>query len=82
MQRLEIRHATYHGMSRRPELSAGHRFELEDHQQHDMDRAYILTSVDHAYDLAGGYRNSFSCIPDDSSYPFRPQRTADGDSRR
>src|SRR6516165_4075558 len=63
-------------------LIPGFRFDLSDHYRHDMNRGYIVTEVQHAASLGDSYTsddessityaNSFSVIPDDTSY--RPPR--------
>jgi type VI secretion system secreted protein VgrG len=65
-------------------FSPGYKFTLEEHYRSDLNKAYVLTSLNHqateaSYDTGIDesdftYTNSFSCIPAD--VPFRPERTA------
>lgn len=69
------------GASTCPALSVGHRFRLEDHPVHEINRAYTVTAVEHegwATPPEGQrevYRNRFSCVPADVVFcPPRPKR--------
>jgi type VI secretion system secreted protein VgrG len=64
-------------------LTAGYRFQLENHPNKDLNRDYILVSVSHSaaqqpgYLIGSegqeGYSNTFACIPHGSGAPeFRP----------
>ena len=53
-------------------LTAGHSFELCDHPRADVNRSYLVTTVEHrgaapfvAQDGAATYSNTFRCMPDD-----------------
>jgi type VI secretion system secreted protein VgrG len=63
-------------------FTAGYRFDLAEHYRQDMNKAYVLTEVQHiasvgeSYatgdDSGESYSNQFACIP--HSVPYRPSR--------
>jgi type VI secretion system secreted protein VgrG len=69
------------GESTCPALAAGHRFQLEDHPTHELNRRYAVTAVEHegwATTSQGErevYRNRFSCVPAEVVFCLpRPKR--------
>lgn len=70
------------GASGCPDLAAGHRFTLSDHPAGQLDRGYVVTSVEHrgqCHPQPGiewrVYSNTFECTPDEVAYvPSRPKR--------
>jgi type VI secretion system secreted protein VgrG len=76
IQREESKHALFSGRSVRSDFTAGARFELQGHPVARINARYILTRVEHLWDSHLGYRNFFTCIPDDASQTFRPPHSA------
>jgi type VI secretion system secreted protein VgrG len=76
IEREECRHAVHRGVSYRHDFCAGGKFSLQEHTDDRLNVEYLLTSVQHSFDLHHGYRNSFTCIPHRQEIAFRPPRTA------
>jgi type VI secretion system secreted protein VgrG len=76
IEREECRHALYHGASTRRDFCAAGKFSLQEHPDERFNVEYLITSVEHTFDLERGYRNTFTCIPYRSDIVYRPPRTA------
>ena len=83
LEELEAMQSLVRGNGTCRAFSAGYRFTLEDHYRSDMNKGYLLISINHTAsdtsDRAGrggefSYRNSFEAIP--QSTPYRPLRRA------
>jgi type VI secretion system secreted protein VgrG len=76
MQEIESISQAVSGTSRCRALAAGYRFTLAGHSRQDLNRAYVVTKVQHQMqagtDGTAAYTNDFMAIPD--SVPFRPLR--------
>lgn len=78
MEEEEASHLVVNGSSTCRAFSAGYSFTLAEHYRGDMNKAYVLTSVQHlgreSYESDGGssYSNHFTCMPKTVSY--RPAR--------
>jgi type VI secretion system secreted protein VgrG len=67
-----------HGAGTCRSFVPGHRFNLNAHYRSDMNRAYVLTSVQHSASIGDSYRsgdeatisysNQFTCIPADTTF--------------
>jgi uncharacterized protein involved in type VI secretion and phage assembly len=70
------------GESGSPDLSVGHKFQLENHPVAQLDGTYALVSVEHRGETRGRgdqpfttYTNAFECVPASMAYPPpRPRR--------
>jgi type VI secretion system secreted protein VgrG len=76
MQEIESISQAGSGTSHCRALAAGYRFTLAGHKRQDLNRAYVVTKVQHQMqvgtDGTATYTNDFMAIPD--SLPFRPLR--------
>ncbi|MHB0955515.1 MAG: type VI secretion system Vgr family protein [Pirellulaceae bacterium] len=87
MEETETPHWIISGISRESAFTAGHHFELTEHQDKAVNGRYLLTFVEHnilqgskfwtgddteTYKHGGPYRNRFACIP--RHWPYRPIR--------
>jgi len=82
MEEEETQYFVVSGTSSCRAFTSGYRFDLKEYVRKDMNRAYLLTSVQHAATVGGTYTttavgkdestytNSFTCIP--HKVPFRP----------
>jgi len=82
MEEEETQYFVVSGTSSCRAFTSGYRFDLKDYVRKDMNRAYLLTSVQHVATVGGtyttttvgkdesAYTNSFICIP--HKVPFRP----------
>lgn len=82
MEEEETQYFVVSGTSSCRAFTSGYRFDLKDYVRKDMNRAYLLTSVQHVATVGGtyttttvgkdesAYTNSFTCIP--HKVPFRP----------
>jgi type VI secretion system secreted protein VgrG len=77
MQEIESISQVVDGTSTCRAIAAGHRFTLAGHTRQDLNRAYVVTKVQHEMQVGTGgretYANDFMAIPD--SVPFRPLRS-------
>jgi len=82
MEEEETQYFVVSGTSSCRAFTSGYRFDLKNYVRKDMNRAYLLTSVQHVATVGGTYTttavgkdestytNSFTCIP--HKVPFRP----------
>ena len=82
MEEEEAQYLVVTGTSSCRAFTSGYRFDLKDYVRKDMNRAYLLTSVQHVATVGSTYTttavgkdestysNSFTCIP--HKVPFRP----------
>lgn len=85
MEEEETQYFVVSGTSSCRAFTSGYRFDLKEYVRKDMNRAYLLTSVQHAATVGGtyttttvgkdesAYTNSFTCIP--HKVPFRPPQS-------
>lgn len=85
MQEIDGRFMVASGSSDACGMTAGHRFELENHPNDEFNRAFLVAQVTHTAEQSpnyrsndenfAAYRNAFTCIPyGEGAVPFRPER--------
>ncbi len=82
MQEEEAPASVVSGASTCRAFGAGHRFDLLEHYRQDLNKAYLITTVQHDFSVGDSYEtgdesvlrysNRFTCIP--HAVPYRPLR--------